>query len=93
MNKKYLTMNILLILSLCIPIVSLFLVYKVFDFQGIYTGFYVYVCISILYILFLLILGFSILKSKYQLMNKIIYTIIIVGYIIFTFYLIDIQIP
>ena len=86
-------MNILLILSLCIPIVSLFLVYKVFDFQGIYTGFYVYVCISILYILFLLILGFSILKSKYQLMNKIIYTIIIVGYIIFTFYLIDIQIP
>ena len=86
-------MNILLILSLCIPIVSLFLVYEVFDFQRIYTGFYVYVCISILYILFLLILGFSILKSKYQLMNKIIYTIIIVGYIIFTFYLIDIQIP
>ena len=86
-------MNILLIFSLCIPIVSLFLVYEVFDFQGIYTGFYVYVCISILYILFLLILGFSILKSKYQLMNKIIYTIIIVGYIIFTFYLIDIQIP
>ena len=86
-------MNILLILSLCIPIVSLFLVYEVFDFQGIYKGFYVYVCISILYILFLLILGFSILKSKYQLMNKIIYTIIIVGYIIFTFYLIDIQIP
>ena len=86
-------MNILLILSLCIPIVSLFLVYEVFDFQGIYTGFYVYVCISILYILFLLISGFSILKSKYQLTNKIIYTIIIVGYIIFTFYLIDIQIP
>ena len=86
-------MNILLILSICIPIVSLFLVYKVFDFQGIYTGFYVYVCISILYILFLLISEFSILKSKYQLMNKIIYTIIIVGYIIFTFYLIDIQIP
>ena len=86
-------MNILLILSICIPIVALFLVYEVFDFQGIYTGFYVYVCISILYILFLLISGFSILKSKYQLMNKIIYTIIIVGYIIFTFYLIDIQIP
>ena len=86
-------MNILLILSLCIPIVSLFLVYEVFDFQGIYTGFYVYVCISILYILFLLILGFSILRSKYQLMNKIIYTIIIVGYIIFAFYLVDIQIP
>ena len=86
-------MNILLILSLCIPIVSLFLVYEVFDFQGIYKGFYVYVCISILYILFLLISEFSILKSKYQLMNKIIYTIIIVGYIIFTFYLIDIQIP
>ena len=86
-------MNILLILSLCIPIVSLFLVYEVFDFQGIYTGFYVYVCISILYILFLLILGFSILKSKYQLMHKIIYTIIIVGYIIFAFYLVDIQIP
>ena len=52
-----------------------------------------YVCISILYILFLLILEFSILKSKYQLMNKIIYTIIIVGYIIFAFYLVDIQIP
>ena len=86
-------MNILLILSLCIPIVSLFLVYEVFDFQGIYTGFYVYVCISTLYILFLLILGFSILKSKYQLMHKIIYTIIIVGYIIFAFYLVDIQIP
>ena len=86
-------MNILLILSLCIPIVSLFLVYEVFDFQGIYTGFYVYVCISIVYILFLLISGFSILKSKYQLMNKIIYTIIIVGYIIFAFYLVDIQIP
>ena len=86
-------MNILLILSICIPIVSLFLLYEVFDFQGIYTGFYVYVCLSILYILFLLISEFSILKSKYQLMNKIIYTIIIVGYIIFTFYLIDIQIP
>ena len=86
-------MNILLILSICIPIVSLFLLYEVFDFQGIYTGFYVYVCISILYILYLLISGFSILKNKYQLMNKIIYTIIIVGYIIFTFYLIDIQIP
>ena len=86
-------MNILLILSICIPIVSLFLLYEVFDFQGIYTGFYVYVCISILYILFLLISEFSILKSKYQLINKIIYTIIIVGYIIFTFYLIDIQIP
>ena len=71
----------------------MFLLYEVFDFQGIYTGFYVYVCISILYILFLLILGFSILKSKYQLMNKIIYTIIILGYIIFAFYLIDIQIP
>ena len=42
---------------------------------------------------YLLILGFSILKSKYQLMNKIIYTIIIVGYIIFAFYLVDIQIP
>ena len=54
---------------------------------------YMYVCISILYILFLLILEFSILKSKYQLMNKIIYTIIIVGYIIFAFYLVDIQIP
>ena len=93
MNKKYLIMNILLILSLCIPIVSLFLVYEVFDFQRIYTGFYVYVCISILYILFLLISGFSILKSKYQFMNKIIYTIIIVGYIIFAFYLVDIQIP
>ena len=93
MNKKYLIMNILLILSICIPIVSLFLLYEVFYFQGIYTGFYVYVCISILYILFLLISEFSILKSKYQLMNKIIYTIIIVGYIIFTFYLIDIQIP
>ena len=66
---------------------------KFFDFQGIYTGFYVYVCISILYILFLLISEFSILKSKYQLMNKIIYTIIIVGYIIFAFYLVDIQIP
>ena len=86
-------MNILLILSICIPIVSLFLVYEVFDFQGIYTGFYVYVCISILYILFLLISEFSILKSKYKLMNKIIYTIIIVGYIIFAFYLVDIQIP
>ena len=86
-------MNILLILSICIPIVSLFLLYEVFDFQGIYTGFYVYVCISILYILFLLISEFSILKSKYQLMNKIIYTIIILGYIIFAFYLIDIQIP
>ena len=86
-------MNILLILSICIPIVSLFLVYEVFDFQGIYTGFYIYVRISILYILFLLISEFSILKSKYQLMNKIIYTIIIVVYIIFTFYLIDIQIP
>ena len=86
-------MNILLILSICIPIVSLFLLYEVFDFQGIYTGFYVYVCISILYILFLLISEFSILKSKYKLMNKIIYMIIIVVYIIFTFYLIDIQIP
>lgn len=86
-------MNILLILSICIPIVSLFLLYEVFDFQGIYTGFYVYVCINILYILFLLISEFSILKSKYQLMNKIIYTIIIVGYIIFAFYLVDIQIP
>ena len=86
-------MNILLILSICIPIVSLFLLYELFDFQGIYTGFYVYVCISILYILFLLISEFSILKSKYQLMNKIIYTIIIVGYIIFAFYLVDIQIP
>ena len=86
-------MNILLILSICIPIVSLFLLYEVFDFQGIYTGFYVYVCISILYILFLLISEFSILKSKYQLMNKIIYMIIIVVYIIFTFYLVDIQIP
>ena len=86
-------MNILLILSLCVLIVSLFLVYEVFDFQRIYTGFYVYVCISILYILFLLISGFSILKSKYQLMNKIIYTIIIVGYIIFAVYLVDIQIP
>ena len=86
-------MNILLILSICIPIVALFLLYEVFDFQGIYTGFYVYVCISILYILFLLISEFSILKSKYQLMNKIIYTIIILGYIIFAFYLIDIQIP
>ena len=86
-------MNILLILSICIPIVSLFLVYEVFDFQRIYTGFYVYVCISILYILFLLISEFSILKSKYKLMNKIIYTIIIVGYIIFAFYLVDIQIP
>lgn len=86
-------MNILLILSICIPIVSLFLLYEVFDFQGIYTGFYVYVCISILYILFLLISEFSILKSKYKLMNKIIYTIIIVGYIIFAFYLVDIQIP
>ena len=86
-------MSILLILSICIPIVSLFLLYEVFDFQGIYTGFYVYVCISILYILFLLISEFSILKSKYQLMNKIIYTIIIVGYIIFAVYLVDIQIP
>ena len=93
MNRKYLIMNILLILSICIPIVSLFLLYEVFDFQGIYTGFYVYVCINILYILFLLISEFSILKSKYQLMNKIIYTIIIVGYIIFAFYLVDIQIP
>ena len=82
-----------MILSICIPIVSLFLLYEVFDFQGIYTGFYVYVCISILYILFLLISEFSILKSKYKLMNKIIYTIIIVGYIIFAFYLVDIQIP
>ena len=43
MNKKYLIMNILLILSICIPIVSLFLFYEVFDFQGIYTGFYVYI--------------------------------------------------
>ena len=52
---------------------------------------YMYVLVS--YIFYFYLFQNSILKSKYQLMNKIIYTIIIVGYIIFTFYLIDIQIP
>ena len=86
-------MNILLVLSICIPIVLVFLVYEIFDFQGIYTGFYVYVSVGVLYILFLLISRFSILKSKYQLLNKIIYMIIIIIYSIFTFYLIIIQVP